>query len=202
MYILLTIQISKESPSHLFLSAIAAIFLANVSKRFPSSGTFCWLLRMIASIHLLWNKIPLVIYSHSHFWTKIASGFVISTSQSSNWMISKKKKSLWAKSFMPTTWHSMYYHAPMPHHTQRNWQGRLIVISHTLISSEWTLITAHNHTFHHDVDLGPIPWKSSHSGGSSFSFSYNMVPGNIKLWLVSHENSTPDVARWSLHTQT
>ena len=34
---------------------------------------FCWLLRMLASIYLLWNSIPFVIYSCSHCRTRVAS---------------------------------------------------------------------------------------------------------------------------------
>jgi hypothetical protein len=94
-------------------------------------------------------------------------------------------KSLWAKSFTPTTWwHSMYYHAPMPHHTQHDWQGRLIVvIGHTFISSEWTLITAHNHIFYHDVDLDPIPWKIQPFGRVIFLLLLQYSRHHTKLTL-------------------
>ena len=138
MYILLTIQISKEPASPLILpAAIAAMFLMSQNDSQAVVSSVNCRVCLLASTYLQWNSMPFVIYPCSHSRTRIASRICSFHQPKQQLNDFQKMKSLWAKSFTPTTWHSMHYHAPMPHHTQRNWQGRLIVIGHTLISSEW-----------------------------------------------------------------
>ena len=186
MYAYLTHNPNIQGASIRFdLSSYSCNVPTSVSKRFT---TFCWLLIMLAFIHLLWNSIPFAIYSCSHCRTRIAiriCSFHQPTKQQLNvfqnkWDHYELNHSRQQHDIQCTTWS----HASIPDQSQRNWQGRLIVIGHTLISSEWTLITAHNHILHHDVDLYPIPWKSSHSGGSSSSallLQYSNITPNRRL---------------------
>ena len=137
MYIVLTIQISKEPASHLFLAPYSCN-VPNVSKRFPSfvvhsfDCCICLLPFIFSETQYFSNLLPFTLSNKNHQSEH-------STSQSSNWMISKTmSESLWSTSFAPTTQLAMY-HVPAPHHTQRNWQVRLIVVSIQFLF-EWTLL--------------------------------------------------------------
>ena len=143
-------QSNIQGASITFVPSSYSCNVPNASKRFPDSGTFCWLLRMLASIHLLWNSIPFVIYFCSHCRTRIASRNNPPAKAATQWFPkqywshydlhhSRQRHDLQCTSHVPahTTPHQTTPHHTTPHPTKLTSQ----VDCHlNLIFFEWTLL--------------------------------------------------------------
>ena len=155
----------------------------NVSKWFSSSGMFCWLLHILASIHLLWNSIPFVIYSYSHCRRRFASRicyFHQARNQQTEWF----PKNIWIIMIYIIFANDITCNVPCSNATLHPTQLKNQVDCHlNLISSQvnpTAIVYGECITVYDHIKFRPLWW--------SWSRSLKLQPSVIFLLHLQHTN--------------